>query len=454
MMTFLPSKAQKGSSATSCLLLLLVSLLSLPAPAAAESASGVALSGPEDAAVLFTKGQGETVRVIWCKANALLETEDCQPPGGGAELEFDVADFRRQLQMLLLFPIKGVDSSLLPKIVLYRKHFRSNVDFDKKIVSEMEARLDRLVELIHGSELLNYSYDTPTLEVALLNAWGPVPRFVTISPGTFQMGSATQAPNKYGFDDKSEKLHEVKLTKEFQIQIAETTQVHWLAIMGNNPSHFKSQEVCEDNHLQTITGIELCPHHPVENVSWESGLEFANRQSILAGLPACYDLSKMSCKGDAEEGSLHCGRSNPVITSGSGRPQDCVGYRFPTEAEWEFAARGETQTAYSFVSDAEKYVWFFLNSDDQTHAVARKRANPYGLHDVHGNVSEMVHDWLNWYPSDAVTDPTGPSSGHYRVVRGGGWANGPDYLCSGRRMTTLPGEQDDDTGFRLVRTLH
>ena len=111
-------------------------------------------------------------------------------------------------------------------------------------------------------------------------------------------------------------------------------------------------------------------------------------------------------------------------------------YRLPTEAEWEYACRSGTTTAYGFGDDASRlgdYGWFSGNSDSSTHPVGEKKPNAWGLYDMHGGVYEWCQDWYGDYPSGSATDPTGATSGSFRVLRGGGWSNGARYCRSAYR---------------------
>ena len=130
-------------------------------------------------------------------------------------------------------------------------------------------------------------------------------------------------------------------------------------------------------------------------------------------------------------------------------------YRLPTEAEWEYAARGGTQTAYSFGNAANElgqYGWYTRNSEDRTHPVGGKRPNAFGLYDMHGNVWEWVADWYGGYSQGPVTDPRGLSSGVHRVFRGGCWSNPARRCRVSYRNHDAPDERFGILGFRLVRT--
>ena len=128
----------------------------------------------------------------------------------------------------------------------------------------------------------------------------------------------------------------------------------------------------------------------------------------------------------------------------------------PTEAEWEYAARAGTTTAYSYGSDAGllgSYAWYDDNSGGETHEVGERNPNPWGLYDMHGNVEEWCQDWYDWYgdyPNSSVTDPTGPTTGSYRVHRGGGWCIFAERCRSAARKNNSPDYRPDWFGFRVL----
>ncbi|MEW6267496.1 MAG: SUMF1/EgtB/PvdO family nonheme iron enzyme [Thermodesulfobacteriota bacterium] len=220
-------------------------------------------------------------------------------------------------------------------------------------------------------------------------------KFVLIPSGTFTMGS----PSSESGRDDDETQHQVTISRPFYMQTTEVTQGQWRSVMGSNPSHFKN---CGDD----------CP---VESVSWNDAQEFIGRLN-------------------AKEGGNK--------------------YRLPSEAEWEYAARAGSRTAYSFgesQSELGQYAWYDGNSGGQTHPVGRKRPNAWGFYDMHGNVWEWCQDWYGVYPSGAVTDPQGPSSGSDRVHRGGSWLSYAQYCRSAFRAGLVPGDRFNLLGFRLVR---
>lgn len=219
-----------------------------------------------------------------------------------------------------------------------------------------------------------------------------------IEPGSFKMGDA----------------YDVTLTKPFYCGIFEVTQKQYSLVMGSNPSRFSG-----DNR-------------PVEKVS--------------------YDMIRGSADGANWPSSSAVDAPSFI---GKLRAQTGLDFDLPTEAQWEYACRAGTKTAYSYGRSANgNYMWYSSNTPSTyTHEVGTKVPNPWGLYDMHGNVSEYC---LDWYSSDLVggTDPKGPSSGWGRVVRGGSW-NGLASACtsSSRGYEPLSSESSDRIGFRLVRTL-
>ncbi len=216
--------------------------------------------------------------------------------------------------------------------------------------------------------------------------------FVWIPQGTFMMGST---PQEHNFAP-NERQHQVTISQGFWLAKYQVTQAQWCAVMGNSPSRFAGAD------------------RPVENVSWND----------------CYEYIRRLNARQEER------------------------FRFPTEAEWEYACRAGTTTAYSFgdaISDLEHYAWYKKNSRATTHRVGQKRPNVWGLHDMHGNVWEWCQDWYAEYPASFSMDPKGPPDGSSRVVRGGSWG-GEDLSCrSARRKRRQSDEQLSSCGLRLCR---
>ena len=235
---------------------------------------------------------------------------------------------------------------------------------------------------------------------------------VQIPAGTFTMGSPVGEPNRYD----REVQHPVSLSA-FKIGRYEVTQKEYREIMGKNPSE--------------IEGDNL----PVENVSWFDAVEYCNRRSQAEGLTPAYTIT-----GNGDDRTVMWNRS-------------ADGYRLPTEAEWEYACRAGTSTAWGFGnndSDINSYAWTDNNSDKGVHQAGQKKANLWGLYDMHGNLSEWCWDWYGDYHSEAQTDPVGAVCGDRRVIRGGSWSHSSVYVRSAYRGYVNPGFTGHIFGFRVV----
>jgi formylglycine-generating enzyme required for sulfatase activity len=220
-------------------------------------------------------------------------------------------------------------------------------------------------------------------------------KFVLIPAGEFTMGSPENEVGR----NSDETQHNVKITKSFYIQTTEVTQAQWKAVMGNNPSYFKGDDL------------------PKEQVSWDDAQEF---------------LKKLSAK----EG---------------------VTYRLPTEAEWEYACRAGSTTRFCFGDDDSKlveYAWYSANSDSKTHPVGGKKPNAWGLYDMHGNVWEWCQDWYdeNYYKNSPAEDPQGPANGEFRVLRGGSWVFDSWVGRAADRARSGSTSSASGTGFRAARS--
>ncbi|WP_282782461.1 bifunctional serine/threonine-protein kinase/formylglycine-generating enzyme family protein [Phaeodactylibacter xiamenensis] len=218
---------------------------------------------------------------------------------------------------------------------------------------------------------------------------------VRVEGSTFMMGCTSEQGDDC-FDDE-EPTHRIELGS-YQIGKYEVTQAQWEAIMGSNPSKFSD-----------------CPTCPVEQVSWDDVQDFLKKLNSLTGRR----------------------------------------YRLPTEAEWEYAARGGNSSQgykYSGSNTLGTVGWYGGNSGNETHPVGQKTSNELGLYDMTGNVWEWCSDWYNsdYYNSSPVRNPKGPTTGSSRVLRGGGWHFNSRFCRTSNRSSGSSGDHGDNLGFRLA----
>jgi formylglycine-generating enzyme required for sulfatase activity len=228
-------------------------------------------------------------------------------------------------------------------------------------------------------------------------------KLVLIPNGTFMMGSPIEEEGRYD----NEVQHKVTISRDYYLGATEVTQGQYEKVMGTNPSKFQKQVILNKDSSM----------YPVEKVSWEDAVSFCKR---LSELPDEKTAGRV--------------------------------YRVPTEAEWEYACRAESETSFHFGGSSklsDDFAWFG-NSNKQTHPVGQKKPNAWGLYDMHGNVFEWCGDWFNEYPKGAVSDPTGPKEGVLRVFRGGSWQFGAASGRSATRFYTGPLGRGDWIGFRVA----
>jgi len=212
-------------------------------------------------------------------------------------------------------------------------------------------------------------------------------KLVLIPSGKFMMGSLEDGPQR-----------EVTISKSYHMGMYDVTQEQYEQVMGKNPSSFKGAQ------------------NPVEQVSFDDAIEFCKKLSQKTGKTV----------------------------------------RLPTDAEWEYACRAGSTTRFSYGVDNDysklvDYAWYQKNSENKTHPVGQKKPNDWGLYDMHGNVWQWCSDWYaNSYANANRTDPTGPASGTYRVLRGGGWDSSPGGCRSVNRTGFAPDYRYGIIGFRVV----
>ncbi len=238
--------------------------------------------------------------------------------------------------------------------------------------------------------------------------------FVLVQGGTFTMGD----------ESHSVPMHQVTLSS-YYISKTEVTQGQYKAVVGSNPSYFSN-----------VNG-------PVENVPWYDCISYCNKLSIKEGKPTCYSIDGNTSPSDWTSGTVVCDFT-------------AKGYRLPTEAEWEYAARGGNKSAgyiYSGSNILDSVAWYSpSNSGETTLAVGSKKANELGIYDMSGNVYEWCWDWYGSYTSSAQTNPTGATSGSKRVLRGGSYMYSSSALyLSAYRYWATPPYWVRNIGFRVVQ---
>jgi sulfatase modifying factor 1 len=237
-----------------------------------------------------------------------------------------------------------------------------------------------------------------------------------VPAGTWPVGCTVGQGGDCGDDERP--ARRVNLSRAVLVGETEVTQGLYERLVGTNPSVFGGCGA-------------TCP---VENVSWLEAVRFANLLSASEGFERCYVIS-------GENVTWPKGLS-------------CQGYRLPTEAEWEVAARGGRDDKYAGGDDLGTVGWYSSNSGGETHPVGQLAANGYGLYDMSGNVWEWTWDWFNsgTYVVGRTADPIGPAAGSFRVIRGGSWSHDAQRGRVANRYSITPGRRDSGLGFRLVRT--
>ncbi len=267
--------------------------------------------------------------------------------------------------------------------------FLQNVLVGKHKLEVKKEGFETLSDNVTVEESQTYSLENKELVLSPFSVNGVSFEMKRVEAGTFRMGATPEM--EYQWDDEKP-VHQVTLTNNYYIGKFEVTQALWQAVMGNNPSGFK------DDNL------------PVEFVSWNDCQEFIGKLNRLTG----------------------------------------KNFRLPTEAEWEYAARGGNKSQgyqYSGSNNLPDVAWYYENSGNKTHPVGTKQPNELGIYDMSGNVLEWCQDWKGNYNSSAQTNPKGPVSGSDRVLRGGSWDSSAVFCRSLCRSIGLP--YGCSVGFRL-----
>jgi len=258
---------------------------------------------------------------------------------------------------------------------------------------------------------------------------------ILVPQGTFTMGDTRGVTNGWALPTHSVTLNSFYMGKY------EVTQAEWVAIIGSNPSH-------------AYNGIG--DNYPVNQVSWYAILRYCNLRSMAEGLVPIYSISGSTNPdhwGDVPDTWDH---QNAAPWGAAICNWSANGYRLPTEAEWEYAARGATNTPdylYSGSDDIDAVGWYIgNNTPNGSKPVGTKAPNGLGIYDMSGNILEWCWDAYDDYSSEPQTNPTGPASGSYRMLRGGRWSNS-HYTCFvATREGDVPSAKPYHIGFRLCRS--
>ena len=240
-----------------------------------------------------------------------------------------------------------------------------------------------------------------------------------IPAGSFQMG-CTEGDSEC--TDGEYPVHTVEITRPFMLMKTEVTQ-----------------ELYEDIMPYNLSTFSYGGDFPVEMVSWFDAVRFANELSRLEGREECYSILESDSGIEVDWIGL-----------------DCKGWRLPTEAEWEYAARGNENFIYAGSNDPDQVACYDDDNNwntGSTQRVAQLEPNSWGLYDMSGNVDEWVWDWYGEYSTQSQSDPIGPWTGSRRVFRGGGWYDVPGALRVSFRFGKDPSDRLFDLGFRLGRSL-
>lgn len=362
--------------------------------------------------------------------------------------------FKALEEQKIINPISEEDAELNVGSAIHRK------GLEKLLGVSGQSRIDQnvLLEWVRGTLKAMNEVDLDRTDVREKTLYWQI-EFAPIQPGKILGG------------DNLGRIVINELTHPFRVMKTPVTQRQWSQVMGENPSHFAQGA---DSELLTINDkqIRMRPDNPVENITWWSAVEFANRLSVRDGLKPAYDLSGVQFAPGtrAEDGTLMAldPKADVKINAPDEDIYQAQGYRLPTDAEQEYLLSGadpsrwQYNSLYTFGSDStelKKHAWYFDNSDKSTHAVGLLEPLRTGVHeiyDLHGNVAEWGHDFYNRNPTAGI-NPSGPrgnvSRDHTRVLRGGSWNDFSQNLTSSYRWGAMaPNTRLNTIGFRLVLT--
>lgn len=261
--------------------------------------------------------------------------------------------------------------------------------------------------------------------------------------------------------NKNETQHRVILTRAFEMMKTEVTRQQFEQVMDYNPADYSDEE----------------RFYPVDRVGWYDAIAFANALSKLKSKTTCFILTEIHCRDGSDGDDIDYCKDGGGINKAEvelnqvGSVYDCTGYRLPTEAEWEYAARAGTTTEFYAGNITHidcsppdpvlsEIAWYCGNSDIAgdgnygSQRVCSKAPNNWGLFDMSGNLWEWVWDWQGEYPHRQVTDPQGPKTGTHKIQRGGSWRYDAHRARSAYRIRNFPKAVQRVTGFRLVRTIN
>ena len=269
----------------------------------------------------------------------------------------------------------------------------------------------------------------------------PIPaliEMVSIHGGSFSMGSPKGTNNSL---DIERPVHRVTIN-DFNLGKYEVTQGQYFEVIGARPSNFSSNP--EDDSPDGWKKL------PVEMVNWYETLVFCNKLSVKEKLNPVYRINGSTNPDDW--GDVPTTRK--AVWDSAEMIRGADGYRLPTEAEWEYAARGGDGSPKNFTyagnNTPNAVSWYYDNSGYKIHQVGSKDPNDLGLYDMSGNAMEWCWDWLGDYNAGDKENPTGPSSGQYRVIRGGGWSVSVHYSRTSYRHNNTPFYRGVNLGFRVA----